>query len=82
MGEIEAVVAGEVAIRLESSESSQAWLDATPLETKQETPIKLTAGRHKLIVRVDRGKAEHPALRVSVLKPPGSDAQIDIVAGQ
>ena len=82
MGEIEVVVEGEVTIRLESSQPLQAWIDATPIEVKEETPVKLAAGRHKLIVRVAPAKAEKPMLRASVLKPAGSAAQIDIVAGQ
>lgn len=82
MGEIEVVVEGEVSIRVESTQPWHAWLDATPLEAKEESTVKLTAGRHRLIVRVEPAKVENPLLRASVLKPEGSAAQIDVVAGQ
>jgi putative heme-binding domain-containing protein len=82
LGEFDVVVEGEVTIRLEASQPLQAWLDATPLETKQESTLKLATGRHKLVVRVEPTKAENPTLRAAVLKPEGSTAQIDIVAGQ
>jgi hypothetical protein len=82
LGEMDVIVEGEVTIRLEASQLLQAWLDATPLETKQESTLKLATGRHKLVVRVEPAKAESPTLRASALKPEGSSAQIDIVAGQ
>jgi putative heme-binding domain-containing protein len=81
LGEIDVVVEGDVTIRLEASQPLQAWLDATPLEAMEST-LKLATGRHKLLVRVEPTKAENRTLRASVLKPDGSAAQIDIVAGQ
>jgi hypothetical protein len=82
LGELDVVVDGEVMIRVESSQPLQAWLDATPLEAKSESTLDLAKGRHKLAVRIESAKAENPTLRVSVVKPVGSAAQIDIVAGQ
>jgi putative heme-binding domain-containing protein len=82
MGELDVVEEGEVIIGLESSQPLQAWVDATPLEAQEKSPVQLTKGRHKITIRVEPAKSDNPTLRVSVSKPEPSAAQFDIVAGQ
>lgn len=82
LGELDVVVEGEVTIRIESTQTVQAWLDATPFEPKPDFTLKLAAGRHKLVLRVDPPQDGKATLRASILRPDDSTAQVDIVAGQ
>ena len=62
--------------------------DVRPVDSRHLTAlpvhvtIKLAAGRHKLILRVEAPKSEKPTLRVTVAKPNDSTAQFDIVGVQ
>jgi putative heme-binding domain-containing protein len=82
MGEVDVSVAGDVTFKVESSEPAQGWVDAQPVDVQKAFMVKLAAGRHKLILRVEPPKSEKPTLRVTVSKPDDSTAQFDIVAGQ
>jgi putative heme-binding domain-containing protein len=82
LAEFDVVVEGEVTVRLDSTATLSAWLDATPLETKQPFTTALTAGHHKLVVRVDSPRKPEARLKAVVTRPSGSSAQVDIVAGQ
>lgn len=82
LGEIDVSVEGELTVQVETTDSVQAWLDATPFDPAQPFTSKLTAGRHKLLVRVEPAACQDCTLRVSLSKPEESSAQFDIVAGQ
>jgi putative heme-binding domain-containing protein len=81
LGEIDVVVEGEVTFNIESP-PAHVWLDALPLDSEPKITRKLAIGRHKLIVRTEPMLKDSGTLRVSLSKPDGTGAQIDIVAGQ
>jgi putative heme-binding domain-containing protein len=82
MGEVDVTVDGEVTFNVDSTEPVEGWIDALPFDAQKPFTAKLTAGRHKLILRVATPQQEQPRLRVSVSRPEESSAQFDLVAGQ
>jgi len=82
-GEIEASSGGELEISLTSSTPSQLWLDAEPFESKPKLAVPVSAGRHKLTLRVELPADLPPTadLRLELHKPAGSSIQFDVVGG-
>ena len=86
LGEVDVVEEGEVELKIELAKVYNLWVDQNPIEVSpfesgSVATIKLAAGRHKIVVRVD-GENDSPQVRVSLSRPAGSTAQFDIVAGQ
>jgi putative heme-binding domain-containing protein len=80
-GELEVSEAGPVTVNIDTTESTQTWLDAEPFESAKQITRELSAGRHTLTFRVAVGDRSEPTIRVELTKPAGSAAQFTVVNG-
>jgi putative heme-binding domain-containing protein len=81
-GEIDVTQPGEVALAIACTEPFQAWLGAEPFESAKRIERALPAGKHALTFRIEiSSTASEPALKVDVVKPAGSAAQVMPVNG-
>jgi putative heme-binding domain-containing protein len=80
-GEVQVNEPGQVAFHVTTPEKFQTWLDDQPMENRQQFSASLTAGRHKLTLRVELGANAGSDLQVEVIKPADSDAQFEVVGG-
>lgn len=83
-GEIEVSQAGDLQIEIKSAVPLHFWLDAEPFEKPASLTLPLTAGRHKLTLRLEFPSDLPPeaSLHVELKKPAGSNIQFDVVGGQ
>lgn len=83
-GEIEVSQAGDLQIEVKSPVAANLWLDAEPFEKPAKLTLPLTAGRHKLTLRLEL-PGDLPAdasLNVDLKRPVDSAIQFDVVGGQ
>lgn len=78
-GQINVVDAGEVELELTAPTGSVWWVDAEPFEGTTKITRELTAGLHRVTIRVPAADGE---LRLEVRKPAGSAANYTIIGGQ
>ncbi|MGI8982290.1 MAG: HEAT repeat domain-containing protein [Pirellulaceae bacterium] len=83
-GEVEVSQAGELQLEVESPVPAHLWLDAEPFEQPAKLTLPLTAGRHKLTLRLELPSdlSTEAGLHVELKKPGGSNIQFDVVGGQ
>lgn len=77
--EFDVSTAGSTLIDLGETTGLNVWLDATPLDTK--APQKVSVGRHRLTLVVDRAKRTAP-IRVEIKDPATEAAQVQLVTGK
>ncbi len=77
--EFDVSTAGSTLIDLGETTGLSMWLDSTPLESSG--PQKLTVGRHRLTIVIDRAKRTTP-IRVELKDPPTDAAQVQLVTGK
>ena len=80
-GEVQVNEAGAVQFDIDSTEKYQVWLDDQPAEAGKPVAANLTAGVHKLTIRIEVTDAAAPTLKVDVAKPADSTAQFEVVGG-
>ena len=78
-GQLNVVDAGEVEIAFTAPAGSTWWLDAEPFEGTDKVTRELSAGLHRVTIRVPAAAGE---LRLEVRKPSGSAANYTVVGGQ
>ncbi|WP_254510754.1 HEAT repeat domain-containing protein [Anatilimnocola floriformis] len=78
-GQLNVVDAGEVEIAFTAPAGSVWWLDAEPFEGTDKVTRELTAGLHRVTIRVPSPAGE---VRLEVRKPSGSAANYTVVGGQ
>ena len=61
-------------------EGLQVWLDEQPVDVSPETPVELTAGRHRLTISIDRSVREE-GVSLELAVPEGSGAIAKFVGG-
>ncbi len=83
-GEIEVSQAGDLQVEVQTPVQAHLWLDAEPFEKPAKLTIPLTAGRHKLTLRLNLPSdlPEGASLKVELKKPADSSLQFDVVGGQ
>jgi putative heme-binding domain-containing protein len=83
-GEVEVSQAGELQLEVHSPVPTHFWLDAEPFEKPEKLTLLLSAGRHKLTLRLDLSSELPPdaSLHIELKKPAGSSIQFDVVGGQ
>lgn len=77
--EFDVSAAGSTLIDLGDTTGLSVWLDATPLDAK--APQKVSVGRHRLTLVVDRAKRTAP-IRVEIKDPATEAAQVQLVTGK
>lgn len=80
-GEVEVRTAGRVAIAIESTEKTQAWVDAQAFDDRREFEVDLDPGIHAVVLRVELSDRSDPELRVEVRGLETSSAKFQIVGG-
>lgn len=83
-GEIEVSQAGDLLLEMKSPTPTHLWLNAEPFEKPTNLTLPLTAGRHKLTLRLEF-PSDLPAdasLNVELKRPADSAIQFDVVGGQ
>jgi putative heme-binding domain-containing protein len=80
-GEIQINEPGQVSFTVTCSENCQLWMDDQPITDTKQFTTNLSAGRHKLTVRVELSANPAPELHVGVSKPNDSTAQLEVVGG-
>jgi putative heme-binding domain-containing protein len=82
-GEFDVSEAGPLAVDIDCTEPTQCWLDSEPFEAARHIERPLTAGRHKLTLRIPVPAAAdaEPRLKVELSKPAGSAVQFAVVNG-
>jgi hypothetical protein len=78
-GQINVVDAGEVELELTAPTGSVWWIDAEPFEGTTKLTRELSAGLHRVTIRVPKTDGN---LRLEVRKPAGSAANYTVVGGQ
>lgn len=78
-GQINVVDAGDVELELTAPAGSNWWLDAEPFEGTTKLTRELTAGLHRITIRVPSPAGK---LRLEVRKPTGSAVNYTVVGGQ
>ena len=81
LGEVDCSSAGKAMLKLDSSEGIVGWWDETPLNVEDQTLIRLTPGRHKLVLRVETPVRESDSLKVEFERTPDSKAEFFVVDG-
>ncbi len=82
-GEIDVTSPGAISLNLDSAEGVQVWLDHHALQPGQSQIVtEVPAGRHQVILRIDRTQRKSDGIRVEVSRPQGSSAQVTVVGGQ
>jgi putative heme-binding domain-containing protein len=81
-GEIDVTSAGEVAFRVDPADGVAAWVDDRPMPAPGASSATLTAGRHKLTLRIDTASRRARQVKVEVLKGTGSPAEFTVVGGR
>ncbi len=80
-GEIEVSVAGRIAVRVDSTETVQTWIDAQPFDDRREIEVELATGRHTITVRAEISERSAPTLRFECQTPENSTANFVVVGG-
>ena len=83
-GEIDVSQGGDLQIEVKSPMTVHFWLDAEPFEKPAKFTLPLTAGRHKLTIRLEIA-GELPGdseVQMDLQRPAGSNVQFDVVGGQ
>lgn len=80
-GEIQVNEAGPIAVKIESSEPAQTWVDAQPFLSEREFEVTLQPGRHAVLLRVETSSQPNPEIRVQFTRPEGSAVQFEVVGG-
>ncbi len=80
-GEVQANEAGKLALKISSTETFQAWIDAEAFESKTDIEVMFEPGRHTITLRVEVSDRESPELKVELTKPEGSTVQFEVVGG-
>lgn len=80
-GEVQVNEPGQVGFKIHSTEKFQAWVDAEFFDHKTDFAVNLEAGLHRITVRVEVSGRDAPELKVDVLKPSDSTAQLEVVGG-
>ena len=70
-----------VEVRVEATEPVTFWVDEEPYEGQNSALVQLSAGRHRITVRVPAGSGAAPTLRVELRKPADSQANFEMVTG-
>lgn len=73
--------AGTVAIEVDSGAPVTLWIDEDAHEKPGKLVVPLTAGRHRLTVRVVLGTNPPPTLRLELRKPADSKASFELAHG-
>ena len=81
MGEFQVAVPGQVELLVQAPEKTEVWLDAIPSSVAAKSLADVSAGRHKIFLRVVAGPESTGALKVELRRPAGSNAQFDPVGG-
>jgi len=80
-GEVQVNEPGSVGFKIHSTEKFQAWVDAEFFDNKMDLAANLETGLHRITVRVEVSGRDAPELKVDVLKPSDSTAQLEVVGG-
>jgi putative heme-binding domain-containing protein len=81
-GDVQVVQSGPVEVRVTSTEPVTFWVDEEPFEKQDRATVPLSAGRHRITVRVAaRSGATAPRLRVELRRPSDSRAHFEVVHG-
>ncbi|MBI3862781.1 MAG: c-type cytochrome [Planctomycetia bacterium] len=81
-GEVKVNQGGKLAVRVETSENAQVWVDAEAFESQKEFEVSLEPGLHQVIVRVEISDRPAPGLKIELTRPAGSAVQFEVVGGQ
>ena len=81
MFEIDVAVAGEIGFRFADPHGLQVMAGKTAIAAEKESTASLTAGRHAIVVIIDRKSGRGSGLRVELFDVEGSDARATIVSG-
>jgi len=79
-GEIELTNDGPLFFQIEGP-VQRAWIDGQTLNNQQAGPVRLTAGRHRITLRLDLSRDPPGSVRVRVTKPEGAAVHYEIVGG-
>jgi putative heme-binding domain-containing protein len=80
-GELQVVTAGKAEIVVTSPLPTSLWLEAEPFEGQQKVAVDLTAGKHRLTLRVELPLQGLPEIKVEVVRAAEGGAQLEIVGG-
>lgn len=79
-GEVEVSAAGEVGLRLDSTDGVQVWIDDRSLPTDAAL-FPLDKGRHAVTLRIDTERRSSKTLKLELFRPMGSTAQFVVMDG-
>ncbi len=79
--EVQVLQAGPVEVRVEATEPVVFWVDEDPFEGQTTATVPLSAGRHRLTVRVPAGSTQGATLRVELRKPADSLVNFEMLTG-
>lgn len=81
LGEFQVTVAGAVELAIQAPPKTEVYLDAIPSGPVAKASGELTAGRHRVVLRVPAGSGASDSIRVELRRPAGSKAQFDPIGG-
>jgi putative heme-binding domain-containing protein len=79
-GEVELANDGPLLFRIEGP-VQRVWIDGRTLNTQKNGPVRLTAGRHRITLRLDLSRDPPGSIRVTVTRPEGAAVHYEIVGG-
>ena len=79
--QIEVTAAGSVGLEFEDPAGLRLWVDGSPLAVGRKVTSKLSEGRHRVTVLIDRAKRTTP-LRVTLIDAPNAPGQARPVNGE
>lgn len=79
-GEVELTNDGPLIFRVEGS-TQQIWIDGRRMPASWNGQVRLTAGRHRITLRLDLSRDPPGTVRVVVTRPEGAAVHYEIVGG-
>jgi putative heme-binding domain-containing protein len=80
-GEVDVTEAGPVGIRVDAPPGTHAWVDAESFETRGEFTTELSAGRHRITLRVPVTSESARDVKLELSRLPGSRTEFVTVDG-
>lgn len=80
-GEVDVSAGGEVLVQLDSTSGLTIWLNDSVVSLGETPRVTIAPGRHMLTLRIDTEARETAALKLELVRAPGSTAQFSVVDG-
>lgn len=80
-GELQVSEPGKISVVVQTTESTQVWVDTEALDDRRQAEVSLERGRRQVIVRVEISSRNAPELKVELSRPQGSTVQFEVLGG-